>query len=159
MGKRGPAPKPTALRVFEGTRIQRPTMRDGEPLPELLESPVCPEWIGEWGRAAWDRMTPQLVGTRLFTEADYDLFAQWCFAHDMFHQARLDLAANGLCFDTEKGRQANPAAKIMNAQTAIIVKIGTLFGMGPAARVGLAAPQADTGHDDLDRFKRTSVSG
>jgi P27 family predicted phage terminase small subunit len=159
MGKRGPQPKPTALRVFEGTRIQRPTIRDGEPVPDAVETPVSPDWLGTWGKAAWDRMGPQLSGTKLLTEADYDLFAQWCFSHDVFHEARLDLAKFGLCFETEKGRQANPAAKIMNAQTGIIIKIGQLFGMGPSSRVGLTAPTQDSGYDDLDSFKRTAVSG
>lgn len=159
MGKRGPQPKPTALRVFEGQRLERPAGRQDEPCPDVSTLPIAPDWLGEWGRAAWDRMAPVLHATKLLTDADVNLFEQWCYAHDVFHQARLELAAGGICIDTQKGRQANPAAKVMSVQTGIIIKIGQLFGMGPSSRVGLSAPTQDSGHDDLDNFKRTAVSG
>jgi P27 family predicted phage terminase small subunit len=147
------------MRIFDGTRIQRPTMREGEPVPDVSEIPSPPDWFGPWSLAAWNRMTPVLHATKLLTEADYSLFEQWCFAHDLFHQSRLELASYGISIETEKGRQANPAAKLLKSSVETIIKIGTLFGMGPASRVGLTAPTQDNEGDSLDKFKRTAVTG
>lgn len=104
-------------------------------------------------------MGPVLHAVGCITEADLDLFEQWCAAHDDYHDARKHIAMHGLTLDTEKGMQANPSVRIKFMATGIIIKIGQLFGMGPSSRVGLTAPTQDGGHDDLDNFKRTAVTG
>ena len=154
MGKRGPQPKPTALKVFEGNRLRNPSDRSAEPIPPTTPLPQPPEWLGVDGQAAWARMGPPLQAVGCLTDADLDLFAQWCEAHDTYHTARLDVLTNGIAFETEHGRQANPAVRIKFLATGIIIKLGTLFGMGPAARVGMSGAPQDPERDDLDNFKR-----
>lgn len=154
MGKRGPKPKPTALRVFEGTRIQRPTDRTTEPVPLADSIPDPPPCLGVHGKAEWEKITPILYSVGCLTDADESLFIQYCSAWDDFYSALKDMKENGLFYETEHGsRQQNPALKLKYTAAALIVKIGGMFGMAPASRVGLSSAVQDVGHDDLERFK------
>lgn len=154
MGKRGPKPKPTALRVFEGTRIHRPTDRTGEPTPLVSDSvPESPDWLGEHGKAEWSRMVPILHSIGCFTESDWLAFSHLCGASDRFHAARQDVAETGMFHETENGRAINPAMKVMKEASDQIVKIGNMFGMSPSSRVGLSGVPRDDARDDLERFK------
>lgn len=55
MGKRGPAPKPTALRVLHGDRKDR--INDAEPQPAEGEV-TAPEELSDDARAIWDQLPP-----------------------------------------------------------------------------------------------------
>lgn len=153
MGKRGPKPKPTALRVFEGTRIRDPNDRSGEPMADISEAPEMPAWLGSYGEAEWSRMVPILSSIGCFTASDWTVFGQYCGALDRFHAAREDMAKTGMFLETEKGRIANPALKAVKEATDQIVRIGNMFGMSPSARVGLVGVPTDSARDDLERFK------
>ena len=153
MGKRGPKPKPTALRVFEGTRVHRPTDRTEEPTPMVSGLPEMPAWLGSYGEAEWSRMVPILSSIGCFTDSDWTVFGQYCGALDRFHAAREDMAKTGMFIETEKGRIANPALKAVKEATDQIVRIGNMFGMSPSARVGLTGVPRDDARDDLERFK------
>lgn len=153
MGKRGPKPKPTALRVFEGVRVHRPTDRTDEPAPSSSDVPPPPSWLGEHGMAEWTRMVPILHSVGCFTDSDWLAFAHLCGASDRFHAAREDVAANGMFHVTEKGRAANPAVRMMKEASDQIIRIANMFGMSPSSRVGLTGVPRDDARDDLERFK------
>jgi P27 family predicted phage terminase small subunit len=98
-------------------------------------------------------MVPILHSVGCFTDSDWTVFAQFCGALDRYHAARVDMAANGIVMDTEKGRVMNPAVKVLQTATDQIVKIGNMFGMAPSSRVGLSGVPRDDARDDLERFK------
>lgn len=158
MGKRGPKPKPTALRVFEGTRIQRPTDRSQEPIPGAGDIPQAPDWLGSYGKAEWLRIAPLLHAVGCLTEVDQSQLSLYCHHWDDFHRARQNVATNGLVVMTEKGEISNPAIRTQYMAAGLIVKLGDRYGMTPAARVGLSGAQQDHGHDDLDNFKRSDTA-
>lgn len=53
MGRRGPAAKPTQLRILHGDRKDR--INDGEPVPPEAEV-ACPDWASDPARAIWERL-------------------------------------------------------------------------------------------------------
>ena len=68
MGARGPAPKPTALKVLDGNPRHRPINRS-EPRPRPV-APKCPSWLDAEAKREWRRIAPALERIGLLTEID-----------------------------------------------------------------------------------------
>jgi len=122
-------PKPTALKMVQGT-YRRDRAR-AEPQPAVGAKP--PPWLPTHGpaRAAWRRLAPDLVATRVLTVADAEALALGCIALADYLAVRDDDAAGW--------RRADACWK---RYLAVLVQ----FGMTPAARVRVAAvpvPPAD----------------
>jgi P27 family predicted phage terminase small subunit len=81
MGLRGPAPKPTALKLLQGNPGHR-ALNAAEPKPEE-KAPPCPLYIREDPEAAkeWKRLTPILLRMRVLTEADATVLGSLCLTH------------------------------------------------------------------------------
>ncbi len=77
MGLRGPAPKPAALRVLEGT-TRRDRMRR-EPSP-TRGAPACPKWLTPEARAVWRQIVPDLAAIGLLCRVDLGVLAVYCSA-------------------------------------------------------------------------------
>lgn len=139
MGKRGPKPKPTALRVFEGDPGRLLGKRDGEPVPASGDAaPVAPDWLGAIGKAVWSRYAPQVHALRLLTGVDLEHFAQYCAAHDHYHAADAEVRKLGqLVTGAGGGLVGNPAVRQRRDAQQAIRQLGSDFGLNPAARVGL----------------------
>ncbi len=154
MGKRGPKPKPTALRVFEGTRVQRPSGRGDEPTPPASNS-TAPAWLGEHGKREWDRVVPLLGGVGCFTDVDYTAMALYCRCLDDYHQCLATVKASGItCEGSNNNVIVHPAYRAQCMAVSLMVKLGAPFGInGPAGRVGLSGAPQDPGIDDLEKFK------
>src|SRR4051812_21548502 len=75
MGERGPAPKPTALRVLEGNRAKRPLRREPKP---RLGAPECPKELQGEARAEWQRIVPDLDQIGLLARADRAVLMSYC---------------------------------------------------------------------------------
>src|SRR5690349_1761687 len=81
MGERGPARKPTALRVLEGDQSHRPPNRR-EPKPKIrADTPRAPEHLEAVARATWNRLAPELHRLGLLTDVDLELFESYCVAN------------------------------------------------------------------------------
>lgn len=81
MGLRGPAPKPTSVRILEGNRARRPlNPREPKPRPD---APKCPRYIRSdpVARKEWRRLVPILTRMKVLTEADGLVLANLCLAH------------------------------------------------------------------------------
>jgi P27 family predicted phage terminase small subunit len=81
MGIRGPAPKPTALRLLQGNPGHRP-LNSAEPKP-TEKAPPCPLYIREdpVAKKEWRRLTPILLRMRVLTEADATVLGSLCLTH------------------------------------------------------------------------------
>ena len=81
MGLRGPAPKPTSLRLLQGNAGHRP-LNGAEPKPEE-KAPPCPLYIRADPNAwkEWKRLAPILLRMRVLTEADATVLASLCITH------------------------------------------------------------------------------
>lgn len=155
MGKRGPKPKPTALRLLEGNPGHKP-INESEPKPERAAWLEAPEWLGDHGRAKWFALVPHLGAVGLFTVLDADALAMYCEAWDEFFAARAEIEASGIVACAGSGAEyQHPAVGIKNKAIQRIRQFAQDFGMTPAARQGLnAAPGGQ--QDDLDAYKRSA---
>lgn len=69
MGKRGPAPKPTGLRVLHGDRADR--INRDEPQPD--EGDVQPPaWLGEAALEVWHTLADELTAKGVLTAWDVE---------------------------------------------------------------------------------------
>lgn len=151
MGKRGPKPKPTALRVFEGDPGRLLAKRHGEAQPGIPDAvPQPPEWLGKIGKAKWRELAPHLYPIGLLTAVDVDALALYCEAWDELFAMRALIDESGAVAVSEKGGEyQHPAVGIKNKAIQRIKQFGALFGVGPATRVGLnVAPPNES--DDLE---------
>ena len=116
------APKPTALKVMEGT-YRRDRARAAEPSPAVGATP--PPWLPRSGpaRRAWRRLAPVLTRTRVLTEADAEALAVVCMALAEALEAQADPVG---------WRRADAAWKRYAAGLAT-------FGMNPSARTRVGA--------------------
>lgn len=154
MGKRGPKPKPTALRVFEGDPGRLLGKREGEVQPSQGKSvPVAPDWLGEHGVEVWGFLAPVLFPIGCLTKSDASLLAMYCEAWDDFFAARKIIEEEGMTiFNGKGGKSVHPAVKVKNQAIARIKQIGGEFGLSPSSRVGLNLSPAQE-VDDLEAFK------
>lgn len=145
MGKRGPAPTPTNLRLLRGeTRPSR--VNRNEPKPPVDEIVVPPTYLDADARAVWARLAPSLHARGVLTAWDADLFGTFCTAV-VHHRRAVELVnqANVL-LKTPSGVTKHPAMQIIRDQAAIMTTVGGRFGLTPSDRSSLALPQEGSGH-------------
>ena len=139
MGKRGPQPKPHALKVIEGNPGKRPIVApgvvvDGEPfIPDDLHDHAieCIEMI--------KRMMPP----KLFGEVDGFALSAYATAYAWHRHCRHTM--NDPNFEpmikgsTGKSMRPNPYFKLLREQSDQMRAWGTRLGLDPAARQALVA--------------------
>lgn len=144
MGRRGPAPKPTRLRLLHGedsSRINRNEPQPGEGLPPP------PEELSEHSRAVWDYIIAELDVMGLATRPDrHQLFA-YVEAVALHAQAVLMVhRAGALIKDRDSAVRTNPAVRIMRDTSRTMLLFAREFGLTPAARVHLTAEKVAEDH-------------
>lgn len=133
MGKRGPAPKPTKLRVLHGDKKSR--INHEEPVPP--EAPVtCPSWLSAKAKAVWRRLAPSLIARGVLTPWDADMFARFCVLEVLNRQALEDVEKRGtLVAGRHKGEKVkNPSVQIARDTGAQLLAIAGRFGLTPSDR-------------------------
>jgi len=142
MGKRGPAPAPTPLKILKGTRTDRINFRS--PVPALGEV-RCPQWLPAGAKAVWRREAPDLVAKDVLTPWDVEMFARWCVLVALSRQLIVTIEAEGLVVPGERGNVKNPACQLLRDCTAQMVTIGARFGRTPSDRAQMpgSTPPAD----------------
>lgn len=141
MGDRGPAPKPTNLKLLHGeTRPSRINASEPRPRPAL---PDAPSWLSDDVRAVWDRVVTELRHMRVVTAADTDALVVYCQAVVHHREACEQVNRDGLMMIGQKGELVkNPAMQFVRDQAVLIKVMASQFGLTPAARVGLTAGEA-----------------
>lgn len=133
MGKRGPAPKPTALRLLHGDRPAR-TNQD-EPRPSD-GPPQCPDDASDEVREVWEYTLSQLIVMGIATPADRDALRCFCEAVVTHRKASAILAKSNIIVPgVIKGSVVrNPAVQIQRDSAAVIRAFAQEFGFTPSAR-------------------------
>lgn len=160
MGKRGPTPKPTALRLLDGDRKDR--VNHSEPVPDRGDV-LAPDWLPESARAVWDRLAPDLVRKAVLTPWDVDAFADLCSLVVLNRDALLELDRNGItCTAVDRvladgtvtyRLSKNPAWQVARESTALITTLGGRFGLNPSDRASLSLDRgADGGSKGAERL-------
>jgi P27 family predicted phage terminase small subunit len=148
MGRRGPAPKPTAIKKAEGNPGKR-KLNTQEPQP-VPGAPECPDHLDAVAKKEWNRLSGILVAMKLLTEADYIALGNLCQAYSTMIDAQKHLNKGGILFKTPNGYiQQNPLLGIIRAQMNIVNGLVREFGLTPSSRTRITIEKEDDGHDEL----------
>lgn len=152
MGKRGPPPKPTALKMAQGNPGKRALNRE-EPAPRLLGAHELQpsEALEEpLARKAWEQLAPELQRLGLLTVIDRHALAEYClaYAERMAAQRDIDELGRILVHEKEDGTSyhyPNPAVKQRDNAIRRMKDWGARFGLSPAdrARIHVTPPEDD----------------
>ena len=138
MGRRGPPPKPTSVKRWEGNPGKRP-INEREPQP-TTGTPRCPSWLRKEAKAVWRRMVPELRRMKVLTTADGEALASFCQAYVRWQEAEEFLAKHGPVYAVrdERGQvrymQQFPQVSIARHLLLILKAFYQEFGMTPSAR-------------------------
>ena len=136
MGRRGPAPTPTALKILRGeTRPSRVNRDEPRPVGELV--PI-PEDISPEAQAVWRRVLREFGHTGVIRGADADVMRLFCETVDRYERASQMLNQSGPLIRGRDGNLVkNPLHQIVRDNAVLIRSLAGELGLTPAARVGL----------------------
>jgi P27 family predicted phage terminase small subunit len=144
MGRRGPAPKPTSLRLLHGDRKDR--INTAEPRPRNMP-PERPGWLSALAAEEWDRIAPDLVAMGTVRAVDATALAAYCEAVARLRSALGAVAGHGLIVtDVDGIPHRNPAAAMARDASNEIRLWAREFGLTPSARSPL---RVDVSHHGL----------
>lgn len=151
MGRRGPAPQPTSLRVVRGNPSKTPIPPD-EPRPEDDDG-APPEGLSGAALATWERTVPILRAMGVWTAADRATWERYCVVHELFQRNREMVAAHGevMVFNRRDKNgnpymQVSPFATQLYRAAAELLRIEQQYGMTPSSRTQVrlhARPEDD----------------
>lgn len=132
MGKRGPAPKPTNLRLLHGDRKDR--INEDEPVPSD-GLPGLPPGVSPEVADVWTYTLGQLAVMHLATPADRDVLLAYCEAV-VIHRKASDILAKSsvLIKGLHGGLVKNPAVQIQRDAAIVMRALAQEFGLTPSAR-------------------------
>ena len=149
MGKRGPAPKPTNLRILHGDKPSR--INRNEPIPRDA-LPTCPSWLDEDAKKVWRYTIAELKAMKLATRADRDALAAYCtFVVQFERMTRLVNTTGALIKGRKDGVVKNPAAQLQRDAAMMMAKYAAEFGLTPRARAEITVAP-DVSEDELQRL-------
>jgi P27 family predicted phage terminase small subunit len=151
MGRRGPKPQPTALRLLRGNPGKRAVNHE-EPVPPPGEDTdwACPAAFGDAARVEWERQVGILRDIGVLTLADRTIFEVYC-------QAVGDLGDAQKALDVLAKAGAHQAAAQVRDQVMKlrmqVKQLAAELGVTPSSRSGVrGAKVKPAGNAKLDRF-------
>jgi P27 family predicted phage terminase small subunit len=136
----GMRPKPTALKVIQGTARKDRMVREAIPTPAL---PDPPDHLDERALREWNRVGPELYRLGLLSEVDRAVFAAYCicysrweFAEERVMEMSLqDPQTGALVIRTKNGNTIhNPMLCIARAALHDLMVLSDRIGLNPSAR-------------------------
>lgn len=146
MGKSGPAPTPTHLRLLRGDRASRINTR--EPTA-CSEPPEPPDGIADDVREIWEYTVRQLTSMRLASSADRDALLCLCEAIATHRKACAVLARSPILVKSSQGSLIrNPALAVQRDSAHAIRSLAQVFGLTPSGRstIQMDGPTVIEGH-------------
>jgi P27 family predicted phage terminase small subunit len=161
MGKRGPKPKPTALRILEGNPSRR-EINEMEPAIFLPAKKPADIESDELANQEWDRLF-EAMPPGIYTAADTSAIATYCLSWSMLIKAQREIALNGVMVahyveNEETGDRmlleykANPAVKVWKAASETLIKMTDRLGLSPGVRSRLELPKRSDKPTDQSKF-------
>lgn len=153
MAKAGRRPKPTRLKILEGTHRgpvkQEPSLPTGvPPMPKRLE--VDPVAV-----AQWHELAGILTRMGVLTTGDGEALATLCEVHSAEQSCLLQLRAGGAVMHTDLGGvKPNPAGPLYRSLVAQKAALLSEFGLTPSSRTKLAT-KVEVQKDEFEEFLAT----
>ena len=137
MGRRGPAPTPTAVKLARGET--RPSRLDYEEPTPRRRLPSMPKDIDPEARKVWRRILREMGETGVITAADADLLRAYCEAVASYVRNRRLMSESGAVVRGARGRDLvkSPLHQIVREERDAIRLLARELGLSPSARVGL----------------------
>lgn len=144
MGRRGPPPQPTKLKLLRGNPGKR-KLNAHEPTPEL-QAPDCPQWLTKIARDEWDRVMPELMRLQLMSTLDRAALAGYCQSYANWRHAQNIIRRFGVTFTTDKGYVGvRPEVAITQRERHLMRQFAQEFGFTPSARSRVSTNAAPAG--------------
>ena len=142
MGKRGPAKKPTKLKLVEGNPgKKRLSKSEPDPPPGV---PPCPTELDALARREWKRIGKLLFAQGLLTHLDLAALAGYCVAFSRFLRFEAKLKKDGPDAELQKlGTeekpyfQQSPTLTVSRGAAKDMSHFLAKFGLSPSDRAGL----------------------
>lgn len=154
MGKRGPRPTPTQLKVLRGNPGCRPLNRN-EPAPPA-NGITMPAYLGHVAAARWAELLPMLQAVKVMTQADVEALARYCDTYEWWLAVRAKLKAEGDTYPilNDKGDvkyvAQRPEVSIAHKLAVQMRQLEQDFGLNPSARTSLHVEEPKQETDDRD---------
>ena len=139
MGKRGPKPTPTALKLARNTVRGKP---NAEPQPPI-DGVAMPSHLGEVAASKWQELLPLLQAVKVMTRADVEALARYCDTYEWWLATRAKLRAEGDTYPIlNDGGQIKyiaqrPEVSIAHKLAVQLRQLEQDFGLNPSARTSL----------------------
>lgn len=156
MGKRGPRPQPTTLKIMRGNPGCRP-LNKAEPQPPT-DGVVMPSHLGEVAAGKWGELLPLLQAVKVMTRADIEALARYCDTYEWWLATRAKLKKEGDTYPilNDKGEvkyiAQRPEVSIANKLAAQLRQLESDFGLSPAARTSLKVEPNAKEESTLSKF-------
>jgi P27 family predicted phage terminase small subunit len=133
MGRRGPKPQPTSLRIVRGNPGKR-AINVGEPEPVAGEEKdwVCPVELKGAAKAEWERQVKDLRESGILTLADRMVFVEYCEA--VGELERYKKAAHGV--SVQKAMALGYQGMVLKLR-AQVKQLAAELGITPSSRSGV----------------------
>ncbi|MGD0020119.1 MAG: phage terminase small subunit P27 family [Candidatus Limnocylindrales bacterium] len=135
MGRRGPAPTPTKVKMLRGeTRPSRLNLREPMPSPDV---PKMPADMDDAAKVVWRRVLREMHHTGVIRAADADVLRCYCEAVSRYAQAARLYAQSGPIVSRDGNLVKNPLHQVARDNADEIRQFARELGLSPSARVGL----------------------
>lgn len=158
VGRRGPAPIPTALKLLRGNPgHQKLNSQEPQPDPITEKSPLakCPDWLTGDARTLWKRIAPGAIKTGLLTVVDIPAFEALCQSYARWRQLER-LTGKDVELAIAKGYR-NAAVK----ERQLMLQFGGRFGFDPSSRSNVTVRGAVAGNgkatSKADQFRQAKA--
>jgi len=151
MGRRGPAPTPTKIKLLLGeTRPSR--LNHLEPIPSR-DVPKMPLSMGTESRKVWRRLVRDYAQSGVLTSVDADSLRIYCECVVRYEHAASMLEKTGPLTRGQKGELVkNPLHQVVRDDADLIRAFARELGFTPSARSSLTAMKEPEEGDALDRW-------
>jgi P27 family predicted phage terminase small subunit len=150
MGKRGPRPAPTAIKIARGTVRSRPKTEPAPPATGI----VMPGHLGEVAQAKWRELLPLLQAVKVMTDADVEALARYCDTYEWWLATRAKLRKEGDTYPilNDGGEikyiAQRPEVSIAHKLATQLRQLEQDFGLNPSARTSLHVEKPKAQGDD-----------
>ena len=160
MGKRGPAPKPTNLKLLQGNPGKR-KLNEDEPKYECSDEIINPPpFLSRYAKKEWKRIIPLLKKNGIISDVDVNTLAAYCQSYHRWIEAEKAVRTYGLTTVTDKGNIIQrPEVGIANKAMEAMVKYAKEFGLTPSSRTNLHIKTPDEVDDPLVEFMKGTKNG
>ena len=163
MGRRGPRPIPTQLKILRGNPGKQ-VLNAEEPQPPS-DGIAMPPHLGPVAALRWDELLPMLQSTRVMTRADVEALARYCDTYEWWLAVRAKLKAEGDTYPilNDKGEAKyiaqRPEVAIAHKLSQQLRQLEADFGLSPAARVSLKVEPDAKPQSTLEKFRALKAAG